>query len=89
MHKPDARVYADTKSWLVPNYFVVGIFPASIPLLSIRKLAELGQIYSERRGLGVRHKPDARVYADTKSCLVTNYFVVGMYLVSSFSKAKI
>ena len=25
MHKPDARVYADTKSWLVPNYFVVGI----------------------------------------------------------------
>ncbi|WP_425421325.1 hypothetical protein [Phaeodactylibacter xiamenensis] len=40
-------------------------------------------LYSERRGLGVRHKPDARVYADTKSCLVPNYFVVGIALIIS------
>jgi hypothetical protein len=38
----------------------------------------IDRIYSERRGLGVRHKPDARVYADTKSFLVPNYFVVGI-----------
>jgi hypothetical protein len=25
MHKPDARLHADTKSCLGPNYFVVGI----------------------------------------------------------------
>ncbi len=36
------------------------------------------RLYSERRGLGLRHKPHARVYADTKSCLVPNYFVVGI-----------
>jgi len=35
-------------------------------------------LYSERRGLGIRHKPDARVYADTKLWLVPNYFVVGI-----------
>ncbi len=38
------------------------------------------KIYSVRRGLGVMHKPDARVYADTKSWLVPNYFVVGIEL---------
>lgn len=40
-------------------------------------------LYSERRGLGVRHKPDVRVYADTKSGLVPNYFVVGIALIIS------
>ena len=43
------------------------------------------QVYSERRGLGVMHKPDARVYADTKSWLVPNYFVVGIFMVLLYS----
>ena len=46
-----------------------------------------GQLYSERKGLGVRHKPDARVYADTKSCLVPNYFVVGISSETNFAPA--
>ena len=58
-----------------------------ISVMSLDSLPMFFQIYLGRRCLGVRHKPDARVYADppalacragTKSRLVPNYFVIGI-----------
>ncbi len=48
-----------------PRAAVYGL-RAGMRIVLIETTISEDKLYSERRGLGVRHKPDARVYADTK-----------------------
>ena len=63
MHKPDARVYADTKSWLVPNYFVVGIVNPA------------GALHKSRKGSG---SPGFGVAAKCNAASKGAYWVTGL-----------